>query len=178
MHRFVHDRNSGRSVASAHEAIGEASSVTVLREVIEVGMPLDDVFEAVADFANAERWDPGVRTARRVHDGAEGMVGVGAEYELEVVFRDRASTMRYVTTRFDFPHEVVLRGDGPKVTAVDTIVCEQIPSGTRVTYTADLRLKGAARVVEPLLRGAFREMGHRAVAGMRAWLEGRAAPSA
>ena len=38
--------------------------MTVLRERIETTLPLDDAFAFVADFANAERWDPGVATLR------------------------------------------------------------------------------------------------------------------
>jgi carbon monoxide dehydrogenase subunit G len=145
--------------------------VTVLHEVIEVDLPVEEVFEAVADFANAERWDPGVRSARRVRDGDREPTGEGAVYDLEVVFRGKTSSMRYTTTRFVRPHEVELRGVGPRITAVDTIRCTGAEGGgTRVAYTADLRLRGVAKVAAPLLTGAFRTMGERALAGMDAWL--------
>ena len=32
--------------------------MTILRERIETSLPVAEAFEFVADFANAERWDP------------------------------------------------------------------------------------------------------------------------
>ncbi|MBV8221122.1 MAG: hypothetical protein JO325_21875, partial [Solirubrobacterales bacterium] len=40
-------------------------------------------------------------------------------------------------------------------------------TGTRVTYAADLRLKGLLRLADPLLALAFRRVGDRALAGLR-----------
>lgn len=42
--------------------------------------------------------------------------------------------------------------------------------GTHLTYVADLRLTGLAKLAEPFLGGAFDAMGKRAVAGLEAWL--------
>jgi carbon monoxide dehydrogenase subunit G len=143
----------------------------VLREIIEVDMPVEAAFDAVADFSTSERWDPGVAKARRVKRGAGADAGVGAEYALTVTFRGSESEMTYTTTAYEAPKRVVLEGVGPKIRAIDTI--EFAPSeagGTRITYTADLRLIGAAKVAAPFLRGAFDELGKRAIAGMRSWL--------
>jgi hypothetical protein len=54
--------------------------------------------------------------------------------------------------------------------ASDTIEFARLEGGgTRITYVADLRLTGLAKVVEPLLGPSFDEMGRRALAGMKAW---------
>jgi carbon monoxide dehydrogenase subunit G len=150
--------------------------MTVLREIVEVNVPLDEAFAAVADFSSSEQWDPGVAKARRVKPGTGADSGVGAEYALTVTFRGKASDMTYTTTAYDAPRRVVLKGVGPRITAVDTIEFEATPAGgTRITYTADLQLIGAAKIAGPFLGGAFNEMGHKAVSGMRAWLEARSA---
>jgi carbon monoxide dehydrogenase subunit G len=146
--------------------------VTVLREIIEVDVRLQDAFDAVADFSSSERWDPGVASARRIAPGTDAPSGVGATYALTVTFRGTASDMTYTTTAYEEPHRVVLEGVGPKIRAIDTIEFAATPSGgTRITYTADLRLTGAAKIAAPFLGGAFEEMGHKALAGMQAWLE-------
>jgi hypothetical protein len=146
--------------------------MTVLREIIEVHMPVDEAFAAVADFSASEQWDPGVVKARRVEPGGDGASGVGARYLLTVTFRGKESEMVYTTTTYEAPHRVVLEGAGDKITAVDTIECSPTTSGgTRITYTADLRLIGAAKVAAPFLGGAFNKMGHDALEGMRRWLE-------
>lgn len=150
--------------------------MTVLREIIEVAVPTDEAFEAVADFSSSEQWDPGVAKARRVKAGADAPSGVGAEYALTVTFRGRSSEMTYTTTAYEAPRRVVLEGVGAKITAIDTIELEPTTSGgTRITYTADLRLIGAAKVAAPFLGRALDEMGHKALAGMQAWLASRAA---
>ena len=144
--------------------------MAVLREVIEVSGPAADAFDAVADFSSSERWDPGVVRAERVRDGSGDPSGVGAEYLVRVRFRGSEQDMTYVTTEYWRPHRVVLRGDGPRVKAVDTIEFAAVPGGTRITYEADLRLTGLATLAAPFLGGAFNQMGKAALAGMKAWL--------
>ena len=144
--------------------------MAVLLRVIEVKQGPEEAFDAVADFSSSAAWDPGVIAATRTREGAGAPVGIGAEYLLKVSFRGRESEMVYRTTGYERPNLVVLEGVGPRIAAVDTIRFEQIDGGTRVTYVADLRLIGLARIAGPLLGGEFEAMGDRALAGMQAWL--------
>jgi carbon monoxide dehydrogenase subunit G len=81
--------------------------------------------------------------------------------------------MTYEVTTWDPPNRVVLRGEGSTVTAVDDIRFEPIERGTRVRYSADLRLKGLLKLAEPFMKGRFDKTGKNAIAGMRRSLEGR-----
>ena len=137
--------------------------MVVLREELDVDVPVEEAFAFVGDFANAQGWDPGVESSR---NATGSPIGVGTRYDLIVIFGDRRLPMTYEVTVFDPPHRVVLKGTGSTVTAVDDIRFDPTASGTRIRYTADLRLKGAARVAEPLFRGRFHETGRRAMAGM------------
>jgi len=142
----------------------------VLRETIEVERPVEVAFDAVADFANAEAWDPGVIRSRMVREGTEAPVGVGTEYDVLVSFRGSRSDMTYRTTAYDRPWRVVLEGRGPRVRAIDTIEFEPLgDSRTRINYTADLRLTGLAVLASPVFRAAFDELGKDALAGMESW---------
>ena len=148
--------------------------MTVLRETIYVTASVEEVFDAVADFSSAEGWDPGVVSATRVREGDESPSGVGARYLLTVTFNGSESEMTYITTDHVRPARVVLEGEGPRITAKDTIGFEPTADGgTRITYEADLRLKGLARVAAPLLKRSFDEMGKRALAGMKTWFAQR-----
>ena len=49
----------------------------------------------------------------------------------------------------------------------DRITFESTAAGTRVTYDADLALKGLLRIADPLLALAFNRVGDRALAGLR-----------
>lgn len=140
-----------------------------LREVIEVGPPIEEVFAFVADFANAERWDPTVQRSERVG----GPDGVGASYALTISFHGRDLLMTYTVVGSEPPRRVVLAGTSSTVNALDDISFEVTPSGgTRVIYRADLSMRHVLRVLEPRLRARFEEMGRNALAGMRAALDG------
>lgn len=153
----------------------------VLRESITTSLPIDEAFAFVADFANSMRWDPGVAHSERLGDAPTGL---GSRYRLGVRMRGNVVPMEYEITTFEAPARVVLTGEGSSVRAVDDIRFEQTPAGTRIDYTADIRLRGLLRVVEPFLGGAFAKIGRDALAGMRRALEerwqvaGRRAPEA
>jgi carbon monoxide dehydrogenase subunit G len=86
---------------------------------------------------------------------------------VDVVFGGRTLPMTYEVTAWDPPNRVVLRGEGSTVTAVDDIRFEAIDAGTRIRYSADLRLKGLLKLAEPFLKGRFDRTGREAMAGMR-----------
>lgn len=138
-----------------------------LHEVIEVGRPIEEAFAFVADFANAQRWDPTVQRSERVG----GPEGVGARYRLAIRFHGRDLVMTYTVVDLDPPRRVVLAGASSTVKARDDISFEVTASGgTRITYRADLSMRHVLRVLEPRQRAAFEEMGRDALAGMLAAL--------
>jgi len=142
----------------------------LLKETLDVDRPLEDVFAFIGDFANTKDWDPGVTNASKITDGP---IGVGTRYHVDVVFGGRTLPMTYEVTAWDPPNRVVLRGEGSTVTAVDDIRFEATQGGTRIRYSADLRLKGVLKIAEPFFKGRFDETGRKAMAGMRAALAAR-----
>ncbi len=142
----------------------------LLKETLEVDRPLEDVFAFVGDFVNTKEWDPGVADASTI---TEGPVRGGTRYRVDVIFGGRRLPMTYEVTTWDPPNRVVLRGEGSTVTAVDDIRFEPTQAGTRIRYSADLRLKGLLKLAEPFLKGRFDETGRKAMEGMRRALEAR-----
>ncbi len=124
----------------------------------------EDVFAYLSDFSTAAEWDPGVIEAERL-GGAE--LGVGAEFRLVAEFLGRRSTLTYRIVEYDPPHAVAFLGENATVTSLDRITLAAVAGGTRVTYDADLRLKGPLRIADPLLKLAFDRVGNRARAGLR-----------
>jgi carbon monoxide dehydrogenase subunit G len=149
--------------------------MTRIHERIETALPLGAAFDFVADFANAERWDPGVVSSKRSGDGP---VGPGARYRLEVRMGGRVAPMEYRITTFERPHRVVLTGRGSNVDAVDDIRFEATPTGTAIDYTADIRLGGLLRLVQPFVGGTLERIGRDAADGMQRTLAARAAAAA
>jgi carbon monoxide dehydrogenase subunit G len=146
--------------------------MTRLHQQIETRLPLDAAFAFVADFANAMHWDPGVATSESIDAGPTGL---GARYRLGVRMRGRVTPMEYRITMFEAPRRVVLTGTGPGISAVDEIRFETAGTGTRIDYTADIRLSGLPRLAQPFLGGAFAKLAHAALDGMRRALDARAA---
>ena len=127
----------------------------------------EDVFSYLADFSTTQEWDPGVAEAQRMDDGD---LGEGSEFRVVADFMGRRTPLTYVVTDYDAPHSITLRGENATVVSLDTITFARHAGGTRVTYDADLRLKGPLGLADPLLGLVFDRIGDRAVAGLRAAL--------
>ncbi len=145
--------------------------MTTLHELVETTLPIEDAFDYVADFANSREWDPGVATAKRL-DG--GPVGLGSQFRLGVRLGPRVAPMDYRISVFEPPTRVILVGSGSGVSAVDEIRLERLATGTRLDYTADIRLGGILRLAEPFLGGTFANIGRNAADGMQRTLEAQA----
>jgi carbon monoxide dehydrogenase subunit G len=140
-----------------------------VREAIEVERPLPEVFAYLVDMSNSAKWDPGIAEAKKLGDGP---VAVGTEFDLVALFRGRPVPMRYRIVAYEEGRRVVFDGEGEKARSIDEITVEPAGGGTRITYEADLRMKGAYRIVEPFLRGTFRRIGEDALVGLKATLDG------
>lgn len=139
---------------------------------IESACPQDRAFDFVADFSTTEEWDPGIPRARRLDDRP---IGPGSRFELRSRFGSTEQTIVYEITAYDRPSSVTFVGDGKNFRGTDVISFAPSPhGGTRVTYVADLGLKGLSSVALPFIRGRLDEMSDRAVAGLKSALDARA----
>jgi carbon monoxide dehydrogenase subunit G len=145
--------------------------MTILHERIETPLAIDEAFAYVADFANAQEWDPGVVTSERLD---EGPVAVGSRFRLGVRLGQRVAPMEYRISVLEPATQVVLVGSGSGVSAVDTIRFERLATGTRIDYTADIRLGGPLRLIQPFLGKAFANIGRDAADGMQRTLDAQA----
>jgi carbon monoxide dehydrogenase subunit G len=134
---------------------------------IEVTTSPDETFAYLSDFSTTAEWDPGIVEARRL---TPAPTALGSRFELISNFGGNRQRFEYVVTEFEDGKRVALRGDGEKAVTVDVITVSPAPAGSRVGYTADLRLKGVLRVAEPLLRGKLVRMCDDAIAGLSARL--------
>ncbi len=140
------------------------------RAAIDTPREREEVFAYLSDFSTTEEWDPGVVEAQQLHDGP---VGEGTEFRLVARFLGRKTALTYRIVEYDPPHAVTLRGENATVISNDRITFEAAGEGTRITYDAELTLKGPLRLADPLLRLAFNRVGDQALAG----LENKLAPA-
>ena len=146
--------------------------MTTLHRQVDTRLAIDEAFAFIADFSNSMLWDPGTVTSEPVDSGP---TSVGSRYRLGVRMGSRVVPMEYRITLFEAPTRVVLEGSGSNVEAVDEIRFSPSATGTRIDYTADIRLGGAMRLVQPFLGRAFAKLAQDAVDGMRRALDERAA---
>jgi len=82
-------------------------------------------------------------------------------------FRGRETRLTYVVEAYVPESVIILGGENDTVSARDTMTfVPTADGGTHVTYLADFRLKGLARLAAPFLRPAFRKLGDDAEHGL------------
>lgn len=123
-----------------------------ISRTFEVDAPTPALRDYLADFSNAEQWDPGTEKCTR---RGSGPVEVGAQWDNTSKLFGVSTELVYelVTKQDDL---VVLRGENDTATAEDHL--ELVPIGahrTELTYTATITFKGAAKLADPIAKVAF-----------------------
>lgn len=135
----------------------------IANKTVVLQRPPEEVFDYLADFSTTAEWDPGIVSASRT-DG--GPIGVGSTFDLVSNFRGREIPVTYEITEYNRPHRFVIVGENPRFKGIDTIRILPEGDGTRVDYTADFRMKGIAKLFEPLLGGVFEKLSVEAMDGL------------
>ena len=144
---------------------------------MDVPTPPAAVHAYVADFKNLPSWDP---TIKRVDQITPGAVGSGTRYVVVLTFLGAESTMDYVIDEYLPPARAVLTGVGSNAVATDTITVEPTPTGSRLTWEAQITLGWPARILDPVLKLLFSRDVAKAMANLERELSGlaqRAAPA-
>jgi carbon monoxide dehydrogenase subunit G len=128
-----------------------------------VGKPLGEVREYLKDFSHAEQWDPGTESCTRLDSGP---IVEGASWRNVSQFLGRRAELTYRLERAT-PERLTFAGSNGSASAVDDLAFAPEATGTRVTYTADIRLNGAMRVADPLVRVGLERMAGKVVARMQ-----------
>lgn len=126
---------------------------TVSRQ-FSVKPPPTQVVEYLKHFENTEEWDPGTQTCTRT---SSGQVGEGATWHnVSKIFGVTAKltyTLKELTES-----KLVFVGENKSSTSRDTITVDAAGTGSRLTYRADLAMKGAAKVLNPVMKLVFEKL--------------------
>jgi len=143
------------------------------RTAVDTPWSTQRAFDYLSDLEHFAAWDPGVK--RSVQVAGDG-VAVGAAFDVTVGGVGRDLTLRYEIVEMNAPDRLEVRAETGTLLSVDVMTFESVgDGGCRVTYDADLSLKGALRLANPLLGVVFGRIGDRAAAGLRRVLDGTAA---
>jgi hypothetical protein len=138
------------------------------KATVTTALPPAQAFALMADFANAEGWDPATNSSRQLDDGP---IDVGARFELKMEIFGRENTIEYELTNLDAPARVVLRGENAGSVSIDEISVAPHGDGAAVTYEATVSMKGAYKVIGPFFAPVFKRMGDKARDNIGPWLD-------
>ena len=143
---------------------------------IDAPVAITDAFDYLARFDSTAEWDPGVSAAEML---TPEPVDVGSAFRVVASFAGRPLPLRYEVVEFERPYRVRVRAENGSTISDDvmTFAAGDDPEHPHVTvsYDASLQLKGAYRLMSPIVDLAFRRIGDRAAGGLRAALVERAA---
>jgi hypothetical protein len=126
------------------------------RDTVDSSMEAEDLFDYMADFSNAEQWDPGTKTAKRLDDGK---IGEGSKFELVVEFLGRENAFTYEIVEYDRPNKVAVRAESDASTLLDTMSVEKgLGADNVLTYDAKLELKGVRKALNPVMAVLFKRL--------------------
>lgn len=136
---------------------------------VRTGQSPEEAFAYMADLTNFAEWDPGVVAATRAVGDEPA---VGSAYDVEVKSIGGTMTLRYELTEFEAPERFVAVAESDKLKSVDVVTVESDETGSIVTYDAELTLKGAFGIADPVFQRTFNKIGDKAAAGMVSVLDG------
>jgi carbon monoxide dehydrogenase subunit G len=121
----------------------------------------------LADFRNAEEWDPGTQSCERT--GGDG--GVGTTYRNVSSFLGREVELTYTTAELAPPTRVHLRGTNESFEGHDIFEIRSSGRGAEVTYRADMSFSGLARLASPAVSAYLPILARKTVDQLRSCLD-------
>ncbi len=133
-----------------------------------IARPVDEVFDFVADERNEPTYNPKMLQAEKL---TPGPIGEGTQWEAIVEARGRAFDMMLETTEYVRPSRL---GSATAMANADirgVLTFEPAPGGTRMAWSWELRPRGVAKLLAPLIARAGRRQEEEVWAALKRHLE-------
>lgn len=127
----------------------------------------DAAYRYLADFTNAEEWDPGTQTCERT----SGDGGLGTTYRNVSKFLGREVEVTYTAAELAPPTRVHLRGTNEQFEGHDIFEIRASGRGSEVTYRADMAFSGLAKIVSPVVAAYLPILAKKTVDELRTCLD-------
>ena len=133
-------------------------------------LPPAEAFEKVADLSRLTEWDPGVVSAAyQVGDS----IAVGTIWKVIVKgFGGSPIKLHYEVTDLDPDVRMVAVADDKTLRSYDIISVAPDGDGSRLTYDAELKMKGLFSPINMILPLIFDKIGDKAAQGLVEYLDG------
>jgi carbon monoxide dehydrogenase subunit G len=137
------------------------NSVTIRR-------PIEDVFGVLTNVENTGKWFPGTVEE---HWTSPAPHGVGSTRHAVATMFGRRTENDAVATEFQPPYRAVMEGMSPNAGFRVALVFARDGDGTRVEVTSEIRLRGAMRVLGPVLTVLYGRAWARGLARLKELME-------
>ena len=125
----------------------------------------EEAFAYMADLRNFAEWDKGVIKVEQINGSGAGM---GTIFDVTVKGVGKStSTLRYTTTEYDAPRNVLVKGVNTLFTSIDRVTITPTPTGCDVIYDATLTANWIIAPMNLLLGKVFNKIGDTATRGLR-----------
>lgn len=139
---------------------------SVTRTLITKASP-SSVHDYLADFTNAEEWDPGTKSCSL----STGDGGVGSTYQNVSVFLGRETEVEYTVSELERPTRIHLIGRNEQFEGHDVFGVRAHSGGSEVTYHAEFSFSGAAKYAAPLVAAYLPHLAKKTIQQLQASLD-------
>jgi uncharacterized protein YndB with AHSA1/START domain len=139
--------------------------VTVIENRVEIGRPIDEVFDYLSDPRHELEWNPKVRVMEKLTDGP---IGVGTRFRAKWT---KSPVVAMECTRFDRPTAWCYVNDGPVGVELDAKLAAAPSGGTVLTVRFDATPHGWMKLAFPIFLRAMRKEERRNMRLIKAQLE-------
>lgn len=114
-----------------------------------IAAPVEEVFDLVADERNEPRYNPRIARAQKV---SEGPVGRGSMFIAEPRGGGARGAMTVRVVDYERPGRLGTSIRSSYMDVDGALTLTSVDGGTRLHWSWDMRLRGAMRVMSPVLR--------------------------
>jgi uncharacterized protein YndB with AHSA1/START domain len=145
--------------------------VTTMVEVtgeIVIDRPVDEVFDFVANEENEPRYNPHMRLAEKISEGATGSA---TRFRTELRTMGRTMPMIVEFTAYERPRRLASVTRSSMMQTEGALTFDPVAGGTRMRWSWDLEPHGVLRFVGPIVAGMGRRQERRIWTSMKHLLE-------
>jgi uncharacterized protein YndB with AHSA1/START domain len=115
---------------------------------IVIAAPVEQVFDLVADECNEPRYNPRIVRAEKT---SKGPVGRGSTFVAEPKGMGSRGAMTVEVVDYRRPERLATSIRSSYMEVDGTLTFDPLDDGTRMNWSWDMRLRGASRILSPLL---------------------------
>ena len=135
---------------------------------IVINLPIEEVFEFLANPENNSKWNPMVEEIKIT---SEGPIGVGTTGISIGVTSGRRYETEFVYDAYEPPVKVSGHTTSGPIEVWYSNTCESLKDGTRVTHVEEVKLGGLLKLAEPIWAMSLKNQTKENIANLKELLE-------